>query len=317
MACIPTTCPTIPIAAEVLIRERVPSSWDRVRASSVSLKLAIFSATAHGLACSQQATEIPIVSGLPTETLDYLTLFSNSIVATPFAAFGLLASQEVKDAGVGNLGLRDQRLALYWIQKYICAFGGDPPKVTIWGESAGAVSVALHMVTNDGNPDGLFRAAFMQSGSLLPVDNILQGQTYYDALVSETGCLNASDTLQYLREAPYEVLFDAGMCAYDRVSFKSLVLTWRPRVDAVFITDDPQKLVQQGSVADVPFVNGECDDEGTLFSFSTLNITQVTSLESRRTVRGLSTISLRTDAQFEEYVQTYWLPEAMASKRCN
>ncbi|KIJ10877.1 hypothetical protein PAXINDRAFT_85351 [Paxillus involutus ATCC 200175] len=320
---------------------------------------ASFSATAYGPACPQQATEIPVVSGLPVETLDYLTLINNSIVVTPSAedcltlnvvtpadatpdsklpvvvwiygggfeigdtsgyngtvivekaislgapviyvsinyrlnAFGFLASQEVKDAGVGNLGLRDQRLALYWIQKYICAFGGDPTKVTIWGESAGAMSVGLHMVTNDGNPDGLFRAAFMQSGSPLPVGDISQGQKYYDALVSETGCLNASDTLQCLREAPYEALLDAVNQSPSLYSYQSLVLAWQPRVDGIFLTDDPQRLIQQGSVADVPFVTGECDDEGTLFSFSTLNIT---------------TISLRTDTQFQEYVHTYWLPE--------
>jgi acetylcholinesterase len=65
------------------------------------------------------------------------------------------------------------------------------------------------MVANDGNSDGLFRAAFMQSGSPLPVGDITQGQEYYDALVSETGCSSASDTLQCLREVPYETLLGA------------------------------------------------------------------------------------------------------------
>ncbi|KAF8838657.1 alpha/beta-hydrolase, partial [Paxillus ammoniavirescens] len=68
-------------------------------------------------------------------------------------------------AGVGNLGLQDERLALYLVLKYVGAFGGDPTKVTIWGESPGAMSVALQLVTNGGDPDGLFRAAFMRSGS--------------------------------------------------------------------------------------------------------------------------------------------------------
>ncbi len=45
-----------------------------------------------------------------------------------------------------------------------------------WGESAGAVSAALHMVANDGNNEGLFRAAFMQSGSPIPVGDITNGQ---------------------------------------------------------------------------------------------------------------------------------------------
>ncbi|KIJ09789.1 hypothetical protein PAXINDRAFT_102177 [Paxillus involutus ATCC 200175] len=314
---------------------------------------ASFSATAYGPACPQQAMEVPVVSVLPAETLDYLTFVNSSIVITPAAedcltlnviapsdatpesklpvvvwiyggafeiggtrgyngtvivdkavslgvpaifeqsslnAFGFLASQEVKDAGVGNLGLRDQRLALYWVQKYINAFGGDPTKVTIWGESAGAMSAVLQMVTNDGNPDGLFRAAFMQSGTLFPVGDILQGQKYYDALVSETRCSSASDTLQCLREVPYETLLDAVNQSPSGFSYQSTVLAWQPRVDGIFLTDEPQKLVQQGSVADVPFVTGSCDDEGTLLSFPTLNIT--------------------TDAQFEEYLQTYRFPEA-------
>ncbi|KIJ19264.1 hypothetical protein PAXINDRAFT_8620 [Paxillus involutus ATCC 200175] len=208
-------------------------------------------------------------------------------------AFGFLASQEVKDAGVGNLGLRDQRLALYWVQKYICAFGGDPTKVTIWGESAGATSVGLQMVANDGNSDGLFRAAFMQSGSPLPVGDVSEGQKYYDALVSETGCSNASDTLQCLREVPYEALLDAVNQSPNIFSYQSLALAWQPRADGVFLTDDPQKLVQQGLVADVPFVTGDCDDEGTLFSLSNLNVT--------------------TDTQFEEYIKTYLFPNVPSS----
>ncbi|KIJ59046.1 hypothetical protein HYDPIDRAFT_118871 [Hydnomerulius pinastri MD-312] len=209
------------------------------------------------------------------------------------SAFGFLASQEVKDAGVGNLGLQDQRLALYWVQKYISAFGGDPTKVTIWGESAGAISVALQMVTNGGNPDGLFRAAFMESGSPIPVGDITHGQPYYDALVYETGCSTSSDTLQCLREVPYETLLSAVNQSPGIFAYQSLVLAWLPRVDGVFLTEDPQYLVQQGSVADIPFISGDCDDEGTLFSFSTLNIT--------------------TDTQLEEYIQTYWLPNATST----
>lgn len=46
--------------------------------------------------------------------------------------FGFLYSQEVVDAGITNLGMLDQRLALYWVQENIEAFGGDPTKVTIW-----------------------------------------------------------------------------------------------------------------------------------------------------------------------------------------
>lgn len=62
------------------------------------------------------------------------------------------------------------------------------------------------MVANNGNADGLFRAAFMQSGSPIPVGDITNGQKYYDAVVSQTGCSSAADTLACLRTVPYATL---------------------------------------------------------------------------------------------------------------
>ncbi|KAI0754515.1 carotenoid ester lipase precursor [Daedaleopsis nitida] len=195
------------------------------------------------------------------------------------SAYGFLASQEVQNAGVGNLGLQDQRLALRWIQKHISAFGGDPTKVTIWGESSGAISVALQMVTNGGNTEGLFRGAFMQSGSPIPVGDLNHGQGDYDAIVAQTGCSGASDTLQCLRHVPFETLKKAVDKSPGIFSFRALRLTWLPRMDGKFLTDWPQKLVQKGQVAKIPFVNGDCDDEGTLFSLSLRNITTDHALE--------------------------------------
>jgi carboxylesterase type B len=189
------------------------------------------------------------------------------------SALGFLASQEVKDARVGNLGLWDQRLALHWVQTYIHAFGGDPSKVTIWGESAGAISVSLQMVTNGGDTEGLFRAAFMESGSPQPASDITAGQPYYDFLVESTGCSGSPDTLSCLRAAPYDDLKAAMDATPLYTSYQSVALAWQPRVDGVFLVDDPQKLLQRGEVARIPFVSGDCDDEGTLFSLSQTNIT--------------------------------------------
>ncbi|KAF5328571.1 hypothetical protein D9758_017735 [Tetrapyrgos nigripes] len=217
-------------------------------------------------------------------------------------AFGFLASQEVKDAGVGNLGLQDQREALRWIQKYIGAFGGDPEKVTIWGESAGAISVALHMLTNGGDTEGLFRAGFMQSGSPIPVGDITNGQKYYDDLVDQTDCSGSDDTLQCLREVPYEKLKDAVDNTPNIFSYQSLNLAWLPRADGVFLTDAPQKLVEQGKVAKIPIVSGDCDDEGTLFSFSTLNVTTEDQIRNYIKTEFLSTIS---DEDLDTLLQAY------------
>jgi carboxylesterase type B len=73
-----------------------------------------------------------------------------------------------------------------------------------WGESAGAISVALHMVLNNGNNEGLFRAAVMQSGSPGPFGDIEHGQVFYDIVVENAGCKGARDTLECLRQVPYE-----------------------------------------------------------------------------------------------------------------
>ena len=75
------------------------------------------------------------------------------------------------------------------------------------------------MVANGGNTEGLFHGAFMQSGSPIPSGDIGQAQKYYDALVEKTGCKGASDTLQCLREVPYDKIMDAvndseGILAY-------------------------------------------------------------------------------------------------------
>ncbi|KAJ7205201.1 carotenoid ester lipase precursor [Mycena pura] len=204
------------------------------------------------------------------------------------SAFGFLASKEVREAGVGNLGLQDQREAMRWVQKYISNFGGDPSKVTIWGESSGAVSVAMHMLANDGDTEGLFRAAFMQSGSPVPVGPLENGQLFYDQIVQQVGCAGSADTLECLRTVPFDSLKAAQDATPFILSFESLRIAWPPRADGTFLSDNPQRLVQQGKVANIPFISGDCDDEGTLFSFSTTNLT--------------------TDAEFLGYIQTIWVP---------
>ena len=72
-------------------------------------------------------------------------------------AFGYLSSQEVKDNGVLNAGLLDQRFAIEWVQKHISKFGGDPERITIGGESSGAGSAMFHALAYGGRETNLFK----------------------------------------------------------------------------------------------------------------------------------------------------------------
>jgi len=68
------------------------------------------------------------------------------------------------------------------------------------------MSVSLQLVANGGDPEGLFRGAIMQSGAPLPIGDVTLGQKHYDDLVLRTSCLHTEDTLDCLRQTPYEIL---------------------------------------------------------------------------------------------------------------
>lgn len=78
--------------------------------------------------------------------------------------WGFLQTPGLVAEGSSNAGLLDQRLALRWIQENIAAFGGDASRVVVWGESAGAQSIAYHLFSYEGRNDGLYRGAIMESG---------------------------------------------------------------------------------------------------------------------------------------------------------
>ena len=144
-----------------------------------------------------------------------------------------------------------------------------------WGESAGAHSVAFQMVANGGDNEGLFRGAFMESGSVLPaVGDVTVGQPDYDALVQETGCTGVQDTLECLRQAPFPALQAAMNNSLGYFSYRvchgffnplrsvvnripqSLNLVWAPKTDGTLLKAPLQHQIAQGNVANVPFVAG-------------------------------------------------------------
>uniref|UniRef100_A0A672G0R3 Carboxylic ester hydrolase n=1 Tax=Salarias fasciatus TaxID=181472 RepID=A0A672G0R3_SALFA len=97
----------------------------------------------------------------------FISNFTNTVVVSleyRLGAFGfLLSGKDPHASALGNYGLQDQQAALLWVQQNIAAFGGDPSKVTIFGESAGAQSVSLHLMIQSSKP--LFQQAVLQSQS--------------------------------------------------------------------------------------------------------------------------------------------------------
>ncbi|KAL4943045.1 hypothetical protein BDV06DRAFT_221650 [Aspergillus oleicola] len=184
--------------------------------------------------------------------------------------WGFLHSNEVVGEGITNLGLRDQRLALHWVQENIAAFGGDPKKVTIFGESAGGASVGFHLTAYGGRNDHLFRAAILQSGNPIyygAQNGTQRSQPYFESIVSQVGCDSAWDRIQCLREVPFLTL-NATMNA----SLESN--TFGPTIDGDFIRTYGSKQLRNGQFVKVPIITGANSDEGASFSPMGINTTQ-------------------------------------------
>lgn len=216
--------------------------------------------------------------------------------------FGFLAGSQLQADGSTNLGLRDQRLGLEWVAENIAAFGGDPTQVTIWGESAGAISVFDQTVINGGDNtykgQPLFRAAIMDSGSITPAEPVNTGraQDVYNAVVAAAGCSSASNSLTCLRAAPYTTFLNAVNSVPNIFSYRSLDLSYLPRPDPNdnFFSQSPDDALAAGKYAKVPIIIGDEEDEGTLFSLVQSNISTtaqlITYLQSYFPVSGASLV---------------------------
>jgi para-nitrobenzyl esterase len=182
--------------------------------------------------------------------------------------FGFLASRSL-DAGdprghSGNYGLLDQQAALRWIRDNIGAFGGDPHRVTVAGQSAGAISIGLHLVSPAAA--GLFTQAILESGPFLgPLHHtrtLAEAEARGDNFAVKLGCDKTSDVAACLRaKTTAQVL-----AAIPANLLEAGDLPWAPIMDGDLIPTQPADAIAAGRFNKVAVINGSNRNEGTLMT---------------------------------------------------
>jgi para-nitrobenzyl esterase len=184
----------------------------------------------------------------------------NVIVVTinyRLGAFGFLALPSLdRQSPVtlsGNYGLEDQQEALRWVQRNAAAFGGNPRKVTIFGESAGGAAVCDNMASP--TAAGLFARAVAESGCLGLSSERAAAEQNGAAFAQRLGCDDPSTAADCLR----------GKSASDVLSAQSNA-GWSPVVGGAVLPSQPAHALASGQYNRVPLLQGTNHDEGRLFA---------------------------------------------------
>jgi para-nitrobenzyl esterase len=212
----------------------------------------------------------------------YLAQMDTVVVVTLNYRLGSLGFLSNSAASIpANLGLLDQQTAMQWVRRNVSAFGGDPGRVTIFGESAGAMSVGLHLFDMPSS-DSLFNAAIMESNPM--------GVVYRDSSTAQSDGRSFATTLcklyrgdlclipgsaqswfasNYATVPVDTVLFAQAIfdSATTRVALGGLpqALPWAPAVDSSLVFGQPMGGFAPG-MRKKPYVFGMNQDEGLLFA---------------------------------------------------
>ncbi|XP_042887469.1 venom carboxylesterase-6-like [Penaeus japonicus] len=189
---------------------------------------------------------------------EYL-LRKDVILVVVQARLGILGFLSTEDSELpGNLGLKDQTLALQWVQSNIHDLGGDPDKVTIFGQNSGSVSVHYHILSPMSK--GLFKRAIMQSGSALCSWAIREDHRMMANHIGRwLGCpvMNSTELVNCLKKVPVEQL----IAVLNNLPSPYIMV---PRIDGEFLPAHPATLVREGRYNRVDIISGKTRDEGSL-----------------------------------------------------
>ena len=225
------------------------------------------------------------VAGTPAEKLyhgEWLAKKGIVFVSVGYrlGVFGFLAHPELSAESPhhvsGNYGILDMIAGLQWVQRNISAFGGDPKKVTIQGESAGAAAVSILCASPLAK--GMFRSAIAESGGSF-------GPVRADASFGESEPLASAEkrAVDWLSSMNIPNIAELRKIPADNLQ-KMIPhqLGWaRPNTDGWVIPGDQYKLYQSGRYNDVPVLTGYNSDEGLLFGNAKSQEAYVQSVRER------------------------------------